>query len=241
MDIRFFPNTVNREVRLRSYTGLVGKAPEKAKRIKLEMSMPLSGKSMVGAPGWLGDAFEFVEKTQDTVQLPSQSFPGVNVEFSADELFTKQALLPKAALKKFRVLAVGSSEQPDTELQFTMYVGYSSKLLTWIGQHNGECFWAKFDLIPGADGDDDSDPEMDYEDGDDEEEDEEDEKPRGSKKKAAAAKNSAQQSLVGDGFDTERREALKPEHDKEFPPSSAKAGSRRPRGFDRPTNASSIQ
>lgn len=221
LEPNFFPKTVSREVRLRSYTGLVSKPPEKAKRLKFELSMKLSGKSFIGAPGWLGDAFEFVEKTQDTVTL-SHDFPGVNIDFSADELFPRPALAPKAKLRKFRVLSVGSSEQPDTELQFTAYCGFSGELLQWAGQHVGDEVWAKFEVIAGAS---DDEPEEDESEADDEEEEDEPEEEH-------------QMSLQGP--DDEAAELMKPEHDEEFRSPGTKPA-RRPRGFSKPTNASAVQ
>lgn len=146
----FFPKTVHRQVRIRSFQGLVGKAPEKQKRIKIMLSMPLSGLPAVGMPGWLADAWEFVEKTHDLVSQ-SITFPGVNLQFSADDMFSKPAKAPKSSLNKFSIVSVGDKEEPDTELQFVAYAPFSTALLNYVGQFAGDDIWANFDLIGEAD------------------------------------------------------------------------------------------
>lgn len=147
----FFPKTVHREIRIRSLALLVGKPPELSKRLKLLLSMPLSGKASVGMPGWLADAWEFVEKTKDEVSQHTQ-FGAVDLQFSGDDLFSKPAKAPKSQLNKFAVVSVGDKEEPDTELQFVAYAPFSKGLLDWCGQFAGHAIWANFDLIGGSDG-----------------------------------------------------------------------------------------
>ena len=146
----FFPKTVHREVRIRSLALLVGKPPELSKRIKLLVSMPLSGKAAVGMPGWLADAWEFVEKTKDNVTQKDTQFGAVNLEFSGDDLFSKPVKAPKSQLNKFAVVSVGDKEEPDTELEFVAYAPFSKTLLEWCGQFSGHDIWANFDLIGEA-------------------------------------------------------------------------------------------
>lgn len=146
----FFPKTVHREIRIRSFAMLVGKAPEKSKRLKLLLSMPLSGRTAVGMPGWLADAWEFVEKTKDNVSQHTQ-FGAVDLQLSADSMFAKPAKAPKSQLNKFAVVSVGDKEEPDTELQFVAYAPFSRALLEWCGQFAGDEIFASFDLVGGTD------------------------------------------------------------------------------------------
>lgn len=148
-EILFFPKTVSREIRIRTYTGLVSRPPEQAKRLKLSLSMPLSGRSLVGMPEWLGNAYEFVSKTHDTVNV-SIEFAAANLELSSDDLFSKPAKAPKTKLSKFSIVTVGDKENPDVEAQFVAHVQFSRDFHKWCGEYVGDLVWSRFDLIGGG-------------------------------------------------------------------------------------------
>jgi len=188
----FFPKTVHREVIIKSFGVLIGKAPEKAKRIKLQLAMPLSGKSSVGMPGWLGDAYEFVAKTNDLVNLKSDFY--ANLQFSADDLFPNPVKAPKSKLRKLAVVSVGSSDDQSVELQFSAYLPFATELLAWLGQFAGDSVWANFDLMNEM-------PDPSEEEEIDDEEEDDDETPATEEAAALFAKD---------------KELVKPEHDQEF-------------------------
>lgn len=145
MEQAFFPNTVHRELVIRSASLLVGKDQSKTqKRIKLSITMPLSGKSLVGMPSWLGDAYTFVAKSHDPVS-PQHSLTGVDLLLSAQDLFKNQIAVTKAEIKKFFVTTSGESENPDVDLQFSLYANFSNELWKYAGQMGGILGWAKFE------------------------------------------------------------------------------------------------
>lgn len=132
-----------RQIVLRSVVLLVNKAKEK--RIKMKIHMLLSGRKMVGTPEWVTNALTYVEQNHDTVSNSEVEFAGVDIHFNDDNLFDiKGAKAPGCQMKNFVVCEVGSVEDPDVELQFTVYANYSSKLWNWLGQMGGEEFWAQF-------------------------------------------------------------------------------------------------
>src|SRR5271170_7975145 len=138
---RFFPPTVKREMTLKGCNLLISAAGET--RIKITLQMPLSGRSLVGAPGWLGDALTYVSKTRDTANLKDE-FASVNLAFCLDDLFNTQIKAPGARLKSFVVKPTGSSENPDVDLFFVAYCSFSHDLWNWCGEKRG--FWATFEV-----------------------------------------------------------------------------------------------
>jgi len=158
-----------RRIILKSATLLVGKAPTKQKRLKLRIAMPLDGSKPVGTPDWVAEAYQFVSRSHDTV-TPQIELSGYNIVFDDEHLFQKvQAEAPKCQLRNFVIQEVGDAENPEVEMQFTIYAAFSSKLLKFCGGFAGEEFWARFEPT-------EEEKELELT-GDDEEEDEEEEEP----------------------------------------------------------------
>jgi hypothetical protein len=169
------------QVTLKTYTGLVGKAPTKAKRLRMAFTLDLTSGDVKGMPDWMQDARDFVMRTGQTV-TENLSVPGVNISFGDPNLFKKKPVeAPRADLRKFKIYSAGDAEEPDTLLSFFAYCSFSTDLNRWLGQMNGEAFTATFDGVvsapqpgdvvlvsPGA-ADEDEDDDDDSGDGDDDE------------------------------------------------------------------------
>lgn len=135
-----------RKVTLQTYTGLVGKAPTKQKRLKMKLQIIL-GDKMGGYPEWITAAFEFVAKNHDPV-VPTIDFKGFDIEFSGDHLFGDRVVkATKCQMRSFEIHEVGDSENPDVAMTFVAYGPFSDKLNRWLGQMNGEEFWARFEQV----------------------------------------------------------------------------------------------
>lgn len=179
----WFGNEHPQRVTLKTFTGLVGKAPTKSKRLRMAFTLDLTSGDVQGMPDWMQDARDFVMRTGQTV-VEKMSVPGINIVMGDPNLFKKKPVeAPKADLRKFVIYSAGDSEEPDTLLSFVAYAPFSTDLLRWCGQMAGEDFTATFEGAtpqPGNDltlsGEDDEDEEEEPEEADDEDsEDEEDE------------------------------------------------------------------
>jgi len=136
-----------RQIVLRTATLLVGKAPTKQKRIKMKVSMPLTGKKTSGMPEWITNAMTFVMQSHDTV-VPDLEFKGFDIHFDDQQLFdSKGAKAPKCQMRGFVVEEVGDSSNPDVDLTFLIYAPFSTRLWNWCGQMGGEEFWAQFTQV----------------------------------------------------------------------------------------------
>ena len=135
-----------RRILLSSFTCLVGKAPTKAKRLKLKIRMYLTGQKMTGMPEWIANAMTFVAKSHDIVTLQND-LSGFEIAFSDDSLFAKEVLANKCDLRKFVIMETWPSEEPDVEMQFVIYAPFTKSLWNWCGQYAGEEFWAEFTAV----------------------------------------------------------------------------------------------
>ena len=135
-----------RRILLSSFTCLVGKAPTKAKRLKLKIRMYLTGQKMTGMPEWIANAMTFVAKSHDIV-TPQNDLSGFEIAFSNDSLFAKEVVANKCDLRKFVIMETGDADEPDVEMQFMIYAPFSTSLLKWAGNYAGEEFWAKFTQV----------------------------------------------------------------------------------------------
>ena len=147
-DTQFFAKGRNkgneRKIILSSATLLVGKAPTKAKRVKMKVRMPLTGEKMSGVPEWVNNAMTFVAQSHDIV-TPQVEFSGFELQFSDDTLFADaKAKAAKCQMRGFVIQEVGDSEAPDVEMQFLIYAPFSTGLWKYCGQYGGEECWAQF-------------------------------------------------------------------------------------------------
>lgn len=152
----FAPKSVRR-VKIRSYAGLVGKAPTKEKRIKVLFTMPLTGGKVTGFPTWLADARDYVMKHGQVVK-PAESIDYCNVIMTDQQLFGPTPIeAPKAKLSHFTIEQEGDSEDPDTVVKFQMMAKFSTDLLRWCGQMAGEEFDVTFEVTNAPEDDQDDD------------------------------------------------------------------------------------
>lgn len=150
-----------RRIKIRSYAGLVGKAPTKEKRIKILVTMPITGHKLTGFPEWLAEARDYVMKHGQVVK-PSETIDYCNVVMSDQLLFGPTPIeAPKAKLSHFSIEQEGSSDDPDTVVKFQIMAKFSTDLLRWCGQMCGEEFDSTYEVTEA--------PEDDDEDEDDEE------------------------------------------------------------------------
>jgi hypothetical protein len=142
----FTPKTVRR-IKLRSYAGLVGKAPTKEKRIKMLVTMPITGHKLTGFPEWLAEARDYVMKHGQVVK-PAESINYCNVTMRDEaSLFQKTPIeAPKAKLSHFTIENEGDSEDPTTVVKFQILAGFSTDLLRWCGQMAGEEFDSIYEI-----------------------------------------------------------------------------------------------
>jgi hypothetical protein len=173
-------------VALKTYTVLVGKAPTKAKRIRMAFTLDLTSGEVKGLPEWMMDARDFVMKTKQTV-TEKLVIHGISITMGDPNLFKKKPVeAPSATIRKLVVFSAGDSEDPDTLVSFIAYAQFSTDLNRWCGQMAGEEFTATFEGVTPEPGDtltlnpqsaaDDDDEEEDLIDDDEDDEDEEDAK-----------------------------------------------------------------
>lgn len=160
----FSPKTVRR-IRIRSYVGLVGKAPTKEKRLKILVTMPITGQKLTGFPEWLAEARDYVMKHGQVVK-PAESIDYCNVIMTDQQLFGPTPIeAPKAKMSHFVVEQEGDSEDPDTVVKFQIVAKFSTDLLRWVGQMAGEEFDATFEVTDApedeSEGDEESEAEAD--------------------------------------------------------------------------------
>ena len=151
----FTPKTIRRII-IRSYAGLVGKAPTKQKRLKILCTMPITGQKLTGFPEWLADARDFVMKTGETVKC-TQTIDYCNVIMSDQLLFGPTPIeAPKAKLSHFTVENLASEDDPITVVKFQVVAQFSTDLLRWCGQMAGEEFDSTYEVTdaPEEEGDD---------------------------------------------------------------------------------------
>ena len=136
----FFPGAVRRVV-LGPPSMLLG--ANKSRRIRIAVKMPLSGNSLLGMPDWLGEAYTAVAKHFPHVDPGLKELIDISVSFS--DTAPNQALFenpsakaPSSELRGFEVLRVGESENPEVELQFTLYCSFSRQFWTWAGEKAGD-------------------------------------------------------------------------------------------------------
>lgn len=135
----------HRKVVVNNATLLIGKAPTKAKRIKMKITMGLSTQKLSGTPEWIAAAHEFVAKHHDPVS-PVAEFKGMDISFATENLFNagvSQAV--KCQLRSFQIKEMGDSEEPDVVMTFAIYAPFSTDLWDYLGQMAGDDIWAKFE------------------------------------------------------------------------------------------------
>lgn len=141
----------HRKVRIGNIQCLLNKAKEK--RIKLRLSMTLSGQKQAGTPEWISAAHVFVAQNHDPVS-PQVEFSGFDIAFSSENLFGENAsLASKCQMKKFVVTEQGGEDDAEVVLNFLVYAPFSTGLWEWAGQMIGDDVWAKFEQIEAPDED----------------------------------------------------------------------------------------
>lgn len=179
---------------LKKFTVTVGRAPTKEKNINISFTLDVGTGDLKGVPDWLGDAREFVMKTNQTA-TDDLVLSGLNISMGDPNLFKKKCVeAPKCTLRKFECFAAGSEDDPETLLAFIVKTRFSTDLCRWLGQMAGETFTCTFEGVVPEPGDivlksEDDDEEDDAGEGDVEEEDEQvaQTRRRNSKVVAAAA------------------------------------------------------
>lgn len=135
----------HRKVVVNNATLLIGKAPTKAKRIKMKITMGLSTQKTSGTPEWISAAHDFVAKHHDPVS-PVAEFKGMDISFATENLFNagvSQAV--KCQMRSFEIKEMGDSEEPDVVMTFAIYAPFSTNLWDYLGQMAGDDIWAKFE------------------------------------------------------------------------------------------------
>jgi len=182
----FTPKTIRR-ITIRSYAGLVGKAPTKQKRLKILCTMPITGQKLTGFPEWLADARDFVMKNGEVVKC-TQTIDYCNVIMSDQLLFGPTPIeAPKAKLSHFTVENMASEDDPSTVVKFQMVAQFSTDLLRWCGQMAGEEFDSTYEVTDAPEEDADETGEVDADEALKEEPEEDDEQVRQRKRREERA------------------------------------------------------
>lgn len=174
---------------LKKFTVTVGRAPTKEKNINISFTLDVGTGDLKGVPDWLGDAREFVMKTNQTA-TDDLVLSGLNISMGDPNLFKKKCVeAPKCTLRKFECFAAGSEDDPETLLSFIVKTRFSTDLCRWLGQMAGETFTAIFEGAVPDTGDIVLKPEdaEDEAEEDDEEEDEQEAQTRRRNSKVVAA------------------------------------------------------
>lgn len=195
----FSPKSVRR-ISIRSYAGLVGKAPTKQKRLKILLTMPVTGNKVTGYPEWLEEAITFVMKTGSPVK-PPMTIDYCNIVMSDQNLFQATPIeAPRAKLSHFSVENMGSEDEPITVVKFQVMCQFSTDLNRWCGQMNGEEFDSTYQVTEAP-------PETQEEDEDEEHEDD--------------ALKGEGETIVEADYEKERQAATSNANDALFPASVA--------------------
>jgi hypothetical protein len=171
----WFTAKSTRRIILRSFAVLVGKAPTKQKRIKMLVTMPLSGQKVTGYPDWLADARDYVMKNGEVIKA-AQVVAYCNITMRDENLFQNTPIeAPGARLSHFSIEQMGDSEDPDTVLKFQVIAPFSTDLNRWCGQMAGEEFDSTYQVTEApADAGEEGELELTSEDDKEEEEDDAD-------------------------------------------------------------------
>lgn len=206
MEANEFFKGVRRELQINDFHVLRSTGSER--RIKINMRMPLGGgRPVIGLPEWVLDARENVTKDGSPHRkvICEVDIEGVTTEFfTTPESKRRTQVLNGCLVKQFAVERVGKDEKTEVYLNFVGYAPCSEEIVLWMYKHLHESTFAQFDATQASFlyAGEGSDSDADQE----------------------------ELPLVGDEFDADRREALKPENDEQFattPRKSAKKGGRK--------------
>lgn len=151
--MNWFDKEHPQQLTLKTFTCLVGKAPTKAKRLRMGFTLDLTSGDVKGMPEWMQGARDFVMRTGQTV-TEDVGASGINMTFGDPNLFKKKPVeAPRADLRKFVVFQAGSEDEPETLVSFTAYAQFSTDLNRWLGQMAGEAFTATFEGVVPEPGD----------------------------------------------------------------------------------------
>lgn len=160
-ETKFFPGS-RREFRLDSYQLL----DNGDKRNKLQVEMPITGKSVVGMPDWVSDPYtEMGKNTSKTGRLNIEVMcEGMTMDIYSTEKIRKRAHSSTGVrITNFALVATGEGEDREVSLHAVIYMPGNIEIHQWAWDHIHMTFFADFEY---------SQTEMDF-DGEDEEEGEE--------------------------------------------------------------------
>ena len=116
----------------------------KIKRIKIKLALTMEQEVLKSSPEWASEAYDYVAKHPDVIRPPYE-FEGVSAEFSVDQLFgSKVAKAPQVKMKGFEVYRDGEGEDADIKVVFVADIDFATHLWNWLGQQQGNDFYAKF-------------------------------------------------------------------------------------------------
>lgn len=196
----WFSDETRRAIKLRSVALLVGKPPLKKKTIKMMVTMYLSGggeEQITGLPEWLETARYYVMRNGEQVSATDKEVDGVNIVMGDPNLFEKTPKeAPGSHLSHFVIKQMGDADDPDTVLTFEIRTDFSTDIWMWCGQMGGEDFDVTFAIKAPSE----QTADLILKNKEEQDEDEEDD------------------ASKGEDYETQRREACEPKHDKDFAP-----------------------
>jgi hypothetical protein len=113
------------------------------RRICIPIKMPLNGEDSTDMPDWLCSAYAAVSKSFTEVSPNILQLTDLTLAFKAEKqdgkLFeSPNAKVSSAEIRKFKVMRVGSRDDPQVELHFKVYIAFNRKFWAWIGEMAGE-------------------------------------------------------------------------------------------------------
>jgi hypothetical protein len=113
------------------------------RRICIPIKMPLNGEDSTDMPDWLCSAYAAVSKSFTEVSPNILQLTDLTLAFKAEKqdgkLFeSPNAKVSSAEIRKFKVMRVGSPDDPQVELHFKVYIAFNRKFWAWIGEMAGE-------------------------------------------------------------------------------------------------------
>lgn len=147
-EVKFF--TARREMEIGDFHSLKTRGGER--RVKANVSVPLSNRATTGIPDWILNGYTFVVK--DDSPYDKTSCKGVKLEGMSVEFYTSDNVKRKmqgvgglngCTMDKFVVERIGEGEKAEVFLSFVVYAPCSKDIIGWFYDHQGATIFVEFD------------------------------------------------------------------------------------------------
>ncbi|HEV8189484.1 MAG TPA: hypothetical protein VGP83_17145 [Pyrinomonadaceae bacterium] len=135
-----------RETLITGATVLCNAAGEK--RLKLSMSLPLSGDQLVGMPSWVGEPFAIIAKPEykvKSINCTTELDPMILHVFALPEGEKEIMTLHSVRLCSFRIERETDEEYPPIALNFSTYVPGTGKFLKFADDYFEKSIFIRYE------------------------------------------------------------------------------------------------